>query len=205
MCSHESREVTTTSQFTVRDTNLGLCVYNIAHPLPCDDLSPPAQEVLHQINKKKKKKSENLPQQPRCILHRHRRALRDRGGVSIRGTSLGGWHVRGVAYPWGVDFGPYLVDSQQGGDIYGGGKAQVLSLVKHCLLQYYIAPFWKATKWWWVGKPPFFPPARWPVKRLIWVTMPSSLLWTSVCIEEEEEGPPPLGAPHQYSIHRPLA
>ena len=67
----------------------------------------------------------------------------------------GGWHFPllahhgGEAYPWGeFDFGPYLVDGQQGGGIHGGGSAKpkVLLLAKPLDPQYYFAPFSKEAK-----------------------------------------------------------
>ncbi len=59
-------------------------------------------------------------------------------GVSHHGR----WHFPwgGVAYPWGVDFGPYLVDGRW------GAASKVSFLVKPLELQYYFAPFSKAAK-----------------------------------------------------------
>ena len=50
-------------------------------------------------------------------------------------------HQWGVAYPWGVDFGPNLVDGWQGGWHPGGGSAKpkFSLLAKPLELQYYCA------------------------------------------------------------------
>ena len=59
----------------------------------------------------------------------------------------GGGTIHGeVAYPWGgVDFGPHLVDGQQGvTSMAGGNKAKVSLLAKPLQLQYYLTLFSKA-------------------------------------------------------------
>ncbi len=48
-----------------------------------------------------------------------------RGGWRIMGVA----HFMGVAYPWGIDFGPFLVDGQLGCGIHGGGGKPKVSLL----------------------------------------------------------------------------
>ncbi len=63
--------------------------------------------------------------------------------------SVGGgtFHV-GVAYSWGVDIGPSLVDGLQGVASIGRGrgKSKVWSSLNPGLLQYYFAPFFKGSE-----------------------------------------------------------
>ncbi len=59
----------------------------------------------------------------------------------------GGTSVGGVAYPWGglTLVLTWLMASRAGGNAIYGGKAKILLFMKPLELQYYFAPFSKAT------------------------------------------------------------
>ncbi len=140
-----------------------LCVFVFFSPFDADPLQVWNAEKTH--DKETKEKQEQLeiwsqrPMYFAATIAIHHSAARgvalSMGGwcFSWRRVVLfmGGWHFLwgGWYFSWGgVDFGPYLVEGQQGGvaSMGGSAKPKVLLLATPLELQYYFAPFSKAAK-----------------------------------------------------------
>ena len=94
----------------------------------------------------RQKKTTELAPKAKVLRCRPRHTLCQWGGgwhVSTGGgRSVGGGTSEGVAYPWGVGFGPYLVDGHWGGVAFNGGRGKakvssttVCSNTTSCLFQ----------------------------------------------------------------------